>query len=190
MQTCLSKSFVFRVTHVDDKIAPFESAQLGAFNTPDARFVEFVADMAEIQQKIKLPIIIPLREFAIDEKRVINELRTILHEGKIPIHGEVNLSVFPRGIPPIIETFGNEEKGLLRIEAKEMVELFGTEIPLGKVLYTAKVCMINEQEVREICISTHDSNTPIDVKFKIVEEGHTYYKEYLDWLPKMIPKEL
>ena len=44
--------------------------------------------------------------------------------------------------------------------------------------------MINEAEGQEMYITVPDSDTPIDVKIKIVGDWNTYYKEYLDWHPK------
>lgn len=181
-QRRLCQPFTLRFIHLKDGLVLFETTHSGIFATLDNHFVEFATDMAKIQQKIKRPIIIPSGKLTNDEIATVEELRTILRDGKIPIHGDINLSIKSMGVPDFIDAFGNGKEAWIRLEADETAELFGTEIPIGIVQYDAKVQMINETDVKETYAGTLDSEAPIKIKLRMIDDGNIYYKKYLDWL--------
>jgi hypothetical protein len=187
LETCLSKPLVLRIVDLEAGFVAFESDQLGSERlAPDPEFVQLIADLAAIQAIVRRPIpISPGRILKEDEQVTIGKLRTILHEGGFTaalneLHFDFKGT--PEDARANLEIFGEGRTGWIRWIGEETEKLFGVELPLGKVQYTCRATLANEQDVRQK-LAQDTAATQIELRL-VPAEDRTLIVEYLDWQPQ------
>jgi hypothetical protein len=186
MLRCMGKPCEVRITSLEERlvIALARSAGSGGRGIPD-QFVAMVGDLAAIQARVKTPIHIPNRELTRDELETIATLRTILHEGEINGGHDASLrmSVSVPHLQKVLDAIVIGPRTSLRLEPREVqaVELFGTEITLGKVAYILEgITLANEQEVRSRLASNTATDEEVELRLVATESGRLVC-HYLDW---------
>jgi len=180
---CFTKPAKVSIVSIDTGIPVLGSTLVSKRNKPLSKaFEEMVADLAVIQEKVRRPIVFPDRNFTREEREVIAKLRTILHEGTIEgTWKQLELEVEVSQIPSLIQTFRDGEDFRFRAEGEEVVLLFGTEIPLGKisqVFYDARIEDVAGLEARLGKLKEGVAVLPVRL---VPFPGNRAVIRYLDW---------
>ena len=144
----------------------------GEPDAPPLWFLQTTEALHALQIKARKPITIPDRELTDDEWQMLDQLRRIVHEGKIKgtwDHLSPTVSILPEDIPgakQLIAPFEDGKSGDLTLyfEETETVTLFDVDLPLGKIKpIHLQAKLMNEQEVKEKLAEQKESE--IQLKF-------------------------
>jgi hypothetical protein len=148
-----------------------------------------LADLVRIQEKIKKPLILPVREYSNEEVSNIEKLRTMLHQGKIETKWE-SFTVTLVNIDQETAVAHLEQPSSVRISREEILDFFGQEIPLGIVEYTFRDVLIRNKDEVRAKLKNYEKDKPIVVEFQAVENSGRLEILFMDWLPsETLPKE-
>lgn len=156
----------------------------GLFEEPEARFMDVISDLAQIQLRVKRPITIPNRDFTDEEMQTIGRLIAILHTGRLEARWTgFSFSTLPDATKNVLEVFGDGKAGAVMVEREEAEELFGMLMPLGIVrVICSQAKLANEAEVRDQYARATDDKTAMRLEF-VPGDDSEVVKEYLSWLP-------
>ncbi len=182
LQNCLSKSFTLKFISLEHNLVMFEQRGSALCPPPNEDFLNMLADLVRVQEKVKKPLILPVREYSNEEVGNIEKLRTLLHQGKIETSWEtftVTLVNIDR------ETAGAhlEKPGSVRISRQEILDFFGQEIPLGIVEYTFRDVLIGNKDEVHTRLENYEKDKPIVVEFHAVENSGRLEILFMDWFP-------
>jgi len=188
LQHCLSKPYTVQLINLETGISIAHAQHAtGEPNAPPLWLLQTTEALHALQIKARRPITIPERELTDDEWQVLDQLRRIVHEGKIEgtwNHVSPTVSILPEdllGTKQLIALFEDGKSGDLTLyDLEETVTLFDVDLPLGKIKpIHLQAKLMNEQEVKEKLAEQKDS----EIQLKFVPSGDpTIVKEYLDWL--------
>ncbi len=188
LQHCLSKPYTVQLINLETGISIAHAQHAtGEPNAPPLWLLQTTEALHALQIKARRPITIPERELTDDEWQVLDQLRRIVHEGKIEgtwNHVSPTVSILPEDLPgtkQLIALFEDGKSGDLTLyDLEETVTLFDVDLPLGKIKpIHLQAKLMNEQEVKEKLAEQKDS----EIQLKFVPSGDpTIVKEYLDWL--------
>jgi hypothetical protein len=188
LQHCLSKPYTVQLINLETGISIAHAQHAtGEPNAPPLWLLQTTEALHALQIKARRPITIPERELIDDEWQVLDQLRRIVHEGKIEgtwNHVSPTVSILPEDLPgtkQLIALFEDGKSGDLTLyDLEETVTLFDVDLPLGKIKpIHLQAKLMNEQEVKEKLAEQKDS----EIQLKFVPSGDpTIVKEYLDWL--------
>jgi Domain of unknown function (DUF4365) len=158
----------------------------GEPDAPPLWLLQTTEALYALQIKARKPITIPDRELTDDEWQMLDQLRRIVHEGKIEgtwNHVSPTVSILPEDLPgakQLIAPFEEGKSGNLTLYLEETVTLFDVDLPLGKIKpIHIQAKLMNEQEVKEKLAEQKES----EIQLKFVPSGDpTIIKEYLDWV--------
>lgn len=182
LQYCLSKSFTLKFISLEQNLVVFEQRGSAICPPPNEDFLNMLADLVRIQEKIKQPLILPVREYSNEEVRNIEKLRTMLHQGKIETEWET-FTVTLVNIDQETATAHLEQSSTIRISRQEMLDFFGQEIPLGIVEYTFRDVLIRNKDEVRAKLQNYEKDKPIVVEFQSVENSSKLEILFMDWLP-------
>lgn len=189
LQRCLSKRGVVRVVHLETGIQVFEMPyETGIVKAPTPRYLSVIEDLSAIQQRVGRPIVLPDRKWTKEEREIIAELRTILHEGGYTATwGDGWFDLPAWGAAILLEKLKDGAVALLQ-EEEEVVKLFGTELPLGLRQYQYLARLTNEAQVREELARHLEDATAVTAVGSIRAEFAPYDEnsvrvEFADWQP-------
>jgi hypothetical protein len=180
---CFTGSSRVIVIPIETGIPLFEERITNKRNKPLARsYMQMISVLAAIQVSVRRPIIIPERNFTHDEAITISKLRTILHEGKIEgTWNNLKMELSRTELPAIIKVFKEGDDVRFRGESEEVVELFGTEIPLGRLSQTFYDPYIEDLDELERAIAILPDNIdPLQITLR-PRSNNLVVSEYLDW---------
>jgi len=186
---CLHKPGHITITSLDSGL-PLSKRRHPGFSTgyaADSAFKKMVADLVAIQTKVIQPIIVPRRDFTTDEVETIDLLRRVLHHGEVTgtwTNMEATWLWTKEEMEEALSRFA-DGTGVrtLRTEEEQTYDLFGSVLPLGKVVTVyAEARLINAQEIREQF--THvDGDEQIEVEARIEPgDDKSLATTYLDWI--------
>lgn len=182
LQSCLSKSFTMKFISREHNLVMFEQRGSAICPPPNEDFLNMLADLVRVQEKVKKPLLLPIREYSNEEARNIEKLRTMLRQGKIETEWET-FTVTLVNIDQETAVAHLEQPSSVRISRQEMLDFFGQEIPLGIVEYTFRDVLIrNKDEVRAE-LQNYEKDKPIVVEFQAVENSGRLEILFMDWLP-------
>lgn len=121
-------------------------------------------DLATITAKVGHQIPIPVRPYTLDEWQTIRLLRSILRTARVKrTWTDLIFSMTPTQVRQIVDEYGDGYFALGGEQAhSEVVELFGTSLPLGWSRFLAQQARLaNLDEVRGQLATTHDAYTTI-----------------------------
>jgi hypothetical protein len=181
----MSKNKTVRLVSLDTGL-PLIRSQIGMSPLRvDDGFIEFVEEMEDllrIQERTNTAITIPDRRFTRRENKMINILRTVLHNQQLTGSWKTFwASIYPPGIRIILDTVEQTGKKLLAVEEDETEELFGIQIPMGRVRRTYRdVQIVDEESVRRQLAISKSDDVAIKVYFQPGEDA-TLTWDYLNW---------
>jgi hypothetical protein len=149
-QNCTGKPFNLRIKSKEYGIVIFEQkSEQGISIPPSLFYLEIWKALVILQEKINKPIMIPIRKFSKDEISSLNELKTIVRSGKITGTWR-EFTASPKGLSLEGYTALSDHPNNVYFSAEQVQNIFGLELPLGKVQTLFKNAMIsNLQEVQE-----------------------------------------
>lgn len=188
LQHCLSKPFTVQLINLETgmSFAHMHHAT-GEPDVPSLWFLQTTEALYALQKKARRPITIPERELTEDEWQKLEQLRRIVHEGKVKgtwTHVSLTVSILPEDLPGTKQLIAIFEDGkssdLTLFDLEETVTLFDVDLPLGKIKQIHNQAkLMNEQEVKEKLAEQKES----EIQLKFVPSGDpTFVKEYLDWV--------
>ena len=187
LQHCLSKPYSVQLINLETgmSIAHAQHAT-GKPDAPPLWLLQTTEALHALQLKARKPITIPDRELTDDEWQMLDQLRCIVHEGKIEgtwDHVSPTVSILPEDLPgakQLIAPFEEGKSSDLTLYLEETVSLFNVDLPLGKIKpIHIQAKLMNEQEVKEKLAEQKES----EIQLKFVPSGDsTIVKEYLDWV--------
>lgn len=185
LQKCMSKPVTMRLIPLETGIPIEGQRSAGTQEPPDPEFMKLIEDLVAIQLKVKRPLVLPDRAWTQEEEENVSILRTILHTGRLRIKiREGSVSIRPEGVHRLLESRRHDKADWLTSEREEAVELFGVELPLGRVRVEYAARLINEPEIRERLAQLSEEaiadETAIELKFAPAED-EPIEAVYLDW---------
>ena len=182
LRRCLSKPYVSKIVYLATEMELFTQRQEEGISTPPHDFLMgVVEDLTFLQKRLGKPILLPLREWTIEEQQTITKLRAVIHEARMETTWDsLKASLLPTGARGVLETFADGKLGVIQIEQSDTEELFGIQLDLGAMRATAwNVRLQNEDQVRKELTSAGNA-TPIECRF---EPGgpNRMLKEYPQW---------
>lgn len=187
LQNCLSKPHTVHFINLETGIVVADAKHTtGLSDAPPIWLLQTTEALHALQIKARKPITIPDRELNDDEWQMLDQLRHIVHEGKIEgiwNHVSPTVSILPEdllGAKQLIAPFEEGKSSDLTLYLEETVTLFDVELPLGKIKpIHIQAKLMNEQEVKEKLAEQKES----EIQLKFVPSGDpTIVKEYLDWV--------
>ena len=194
LATCLSKPVRVEVENVETGITLFDMRLNSNMEAPDPNHVEFIKALATIQKKTKVPLLVPERDLTLDEVRLIEELHKIVTVGRLEGTWD-DLSVIPQLDPELLQGLIQEcshgRPNLWVLEHEEVMTLFDTEVPLGRVRKTLSgLKMENMEELRQKFDDLCSGEASIELHFKPTGDAKVI-SEYFEWIdPAMRPASL
>ena len=186
LQLCLSKASVIKIIDIKTGILfCILSQATGVLETPDLHDMEIIKDMAAIQVKTGIPIVLPEQGFTDEDDKMFVRLRTILHKkGNVEQTWHNFYPYYPlEQAKKIYENFKDGNTHEIIFPHEETEAFLGIQLPLGPVvtkLHQAK--LINEQEVYEQIQHAETAQTPILFKFEPAGTDDAS-STYLKWTP-------
>lgn len=185
-QLCVSKSFVLRLVSLEHQLVVFEQDGKAICQPPKKGFMRMARDILEVQQRIKKPLMLPVKHYTQEDIETINKIREILRKGKIVTRWDkfnVTLINFDKARVATLLSQPNN----VRVEREESIDFFGTEIPLGIVSYVMQGAVVeNSDEVMSIT-ENMDRNTVLKIYFASKNEKDTLEIVYSAWYPPKSP---
>jgi hypothetical protein len=184
LQLCLSKGFVVTLTDLKTGIVFCQlSYATGAMDAPGLQDMELIRDLAAIQVKAGIVLMLPEQGFTREDDEALVRLRTILHEnGRVEKTWSNCYPYFPlEQAKKFYEEFKDGNIHQLVIQREEAETFLGMQLPLGLVetkLHRAK--LINEQEVYAQIQHAETAQTPILFKFEPADSDDAC-STYLKW---------
>jgi len=185
VQKYMSKPVTIKMVGVETGIELFKIHQeKGIIEEPDTWLIDSIKDLAEIQRRIKRPILIPDDGFSREDVRTLELLRKILHEGKV--EGKwtsltVEITPTKESLENLYRHYVEEGQAVLRLIRDETIELFGSEIPLGDVEHVFMHTIVaNKQEFIDRYSELLSEEAEFILQFK-PGESNTLTKIYCDW---------
>lgn len=182
---CLGKPCQVRVTLLESGLS------LSAFHKGDRTEqiidqwkLELATDLVAVQEKVSRTIFVPGRVITEGEWEVINLLHTVLRRNELSATWDnMSVSLSREGVESLLNHLGGGQSRSLRYEAEEVVELFGTVIPLGRVQYTLRQARLDsetEASVREQLASLENSEAALSIRL-LPGDSKEATTRYLDW---------
>lgn len=149
-------------------------------------FKAMVADLAAIQAKVNLPIVIPDTGINDQDLETISMLRRVLHHGEITNKWKwltVTADWTKEIAEEMLPQFSPDEQRILRAVEQRSCSLFGTDIPLGEVhTFVSDARLANESEIRAQFTETAPG-TELTVQLKF-EPGtdRSSTSRFIEWI--------
>lgn len=194
LQQCLSTTFAMNIYEATTGLRTLYVPTIEPMvDSPHPEYVSLIHDLAAIQQKAKRSIILPDREWTEDEERTIAKLRMIIQNGgflsrwsdatvTVPNEPEARAE-----LSSLLDTLVDGTSPMGK-EEEDVVELFGTTIPLGKVFSSFHMRVENLAEVRSLLA---DPPTDLElIRVRLVPgAGDEVAVHYKDWSPELRVKK-
>lgn len=182
LQLCLSKSFILKLIGLEHQFVVFEQRGSAICSAPPEEFVNMLADLVKIQDKLKKPLVLPVREYSREEVNAIEKLRNVLHEGKIETKWDKFTVTLFNMDKELTETHLNQARSI-RISQEETLDFFDQEIFLGIVEYVFRdVIVANKNEVHA-ALQAYKKDSQIRVDFQAKLGRGRLEILFMDWLP-------
>jgi hypothetical protein len=185
LASCLSKPYYSRIALVETGITVLEMYQMNPSHAPlHPEHASFINDLAAIQCRTKIPLILPDRLLTESEEEIIDKLRLILHEGQVPGYwSNFAISVLAAGVGEQLEAFCNGQANSFFFSTPATETLFETTLPLGVMTVRLQNAILaNEAEVRAAYESRSGDDELIELHF-IPGSDNRAIMTYADWLP-------
>lgn len=189
----MSKGGTLRMEYADTGLdLPEINVSPGVFPQPDARWKQIIEKLVLIQEKVQIPLAVPMprnkesRTIAAEDIRKIFETAQKLETGRTSLElvnweTAVDASLARK----LIDLFGKGEPVSLSFSSDDdVVNLFGIDISLGPFVYTCQQTLITEQDLEALKERTAQANEgqSIPVRFTPLN-GAPMLVHYLNWLP-------
>ena len=170
---------------------PEISIDAGLFPQPDGRWKELIEKLVLIQEKVKIPLMVPAREdgnrrsIRAEDVRIIFETAQKLETGRATLdllNWETTvdaalatklIALFDKGAPVSLSfSYGDE-----------IVSVLGTNLSLGPFVYTCQQTFMAEKDLEELRMATSCNleGESISVRFTPFD-GAPMLVHYLNWL--------
>jgi hypothetical protein len=180
LQYCLSKSFTVKLIALEDQLIVLEKEGSSFCQPPVKSFTDMVHDLANVQQKIKKPLMLPIREYTEDELKDINEIMTIFREAKRQAHWS-NIEVTIGNFDETLSDKLSHQPMTLRLQSEKELDFFGVLIPLGRISYVLHGAYVEDWEVVRAKIDGLDDTAEIKLNFYSNKDDDALEVDYLDW---------
>ena len=189
LQLCLSKMFTLKFISLEHHLVVLEQRGSAICPAPNEDFLNMLADLVRIQEKIKKPLILPVREYINEEVIAIEKLRTMLHKGRVDTKWD-KFTVTLVNIDKETAETHLDQPGSVRISRQETLDFFGQEIPLGIVEYTFRDVLIGNKDEVHTKLQNYEMGSEIVVEFHAIDNSGRLEILFMDWLSsETLPKE-
>lgn len=189
----MSKGGTLRMEYTETGLdLPEISVAPGIFPRPDARWKRIVEKLVLIQEKVQIPLPVPVPRDDGGETIDANDVRVIFETAQKLETGRTSLTlqswetaVGPPLARKFIDLFENGEPISLSFSSEdETVNLLGVEISLGPFVYTCQQTLMTEDDLRELKERTAEAgpDDSIPVRFTPFNNAPMLI-HYLNWLP-------
>ncbi len=185
LRRCFSAPYVARVIDLATGITLLEARHTEGtpLSTPLPALIEEVGDLAIIQRRTKVPIVMPERDLTDEEAGTIGTLRRILREGwAAGTWREFEFDCTADEARDLLDARGDEPQDFV-VADEQTADLFGATIPLGPARITIHDARLaNEADISAALLAGETDD--IAVRLVPDDEG-TFVAEYLDWQPRL-----
>lgn len=182
LQLCLSKSFVFKFISLENELVVFEQRGDSICSGPSENFVKMLGDLVKLQERLKKPLSMPIREYTREELNTIEKLRTMLHEGRSETEWDKFSVVLFNIDRELVETHLDQPKSI-KISQEETLDFFEQEVSLGIVEYIFRdIEIANKEEVRA-GLQNYQKDSQIQIEFHAINDAGRVEVLFMDWLP-------
>ena len=191
VQRCFAKPCQVRVTMLETGLPLVDGRRNAVSFIIDPEWVQAVADLAAIQDRVGQAILIPLdRDFTLQEEQTITKLRRILRD---PVLIETwNYANVPRrGADALaeLEALVRQNSNELVLVQAEEVTLFGATFSLGVIRHILQDARLaNEVEIREQLAAGVDDDAEIQFRF-VPGDNSNVVSDYSTWGSAPKPSE-
>jgi len=185
---CLSKKCGIHIETVENGIAVMKGRIQDKVGIPPSDgLVDLVEKLSEIQKRVKIPIVIPSRNFSQEEVQAILGVHEIVTAGRVEDTWEnLKTEMHPDrdSLDRLLETFGSYPKYLMTIERDEDINILDVEINLGTARYSFYgVKLANIEDIRMRYDDILQNKEVVDLLFLPDGEAKVV-TEYSKWLPE------
>lgn len=185
LQNCLSKPSTIYLINRQNDFPLFVQSSNCLVSPVQAGILELLKDLITIQNKVKKQIDIPARDLSPDEIKSIAHLRHVLHKPLQPrAWDNFDIEIEPEGFKTIIETVKNSEDLVFKVSGEETEELFGVEIPMGKIEITYQHTKVENFDELVRYINEPFGETPISLRIIPSDKNSLMEIQYTDWIEK------
>jgi hypothetical protein len=181
LQSCLSKSFTLRFTGLEHQSVVIEQKGNAICPPPPGPFMDMVKDIAQIQQRLKTTLKLPIREYSESDVETIDTIRNIYREGRRKARWNKIDMTFDNIDITLLEKLSNQP-GELKVEREETYDFFGNQISLGRVSYILHDAIIKDWEKVKQRIEKADKKSVIEIQFVAKGGEGDLEITYLNWV--------
>lgn len=155
----------------------------------EEHFISLLENLAYIQSKIKIPIMLPGRNFSSEVEEKIFTIANIIKYGKLNLSVKTIQQVVPKAtLLNLINNCKNigEINGFCLVSEKEQFdELFDITIPMGiNVLFCKKVKILNFETLKQ-SVDSMSMNESIVVSFQAMD-NESFQVQFQKWLNQQV----